>query len=89
MRPSKRLRSTTSLPVYITAKDFCKFISEYEFVFEGERISVTISIGIALNRYFDTKLFSKYIGRADNMLYEAKAGGRNQVAYDQQLQTNY
>jgi two-component system cell cycle response regulator len=54
-----------------------KMVEEHSFVVEGERIKVTISVGVAeLQKGMDIKAFYK---AADDMLYQAKRTGRNRV----------
>jgi two-component system cell cycle response regulator len=53
-------------------------VANHVFVFQGERIPVTVSIGTALLGEND-KVASDLIQRADEKLYEAKRGGRNRV----------
>jgi two-component system, cell cycle response regulator len=53
-------------------------VANHAFVFQGERIPVTVSIGTALLGEND-KVASDLIQRADEKLYEAKRGGRNRV----------
>lgn len=53
---------------------------EHGFVFQGERMPVTISVGLALLNSQD-KTATDVIQRADEKLYEAKRGGRNRVCY--------
>ena len=53
-------------------------VANHPFVFQGERIPVTVSIGTALLGEND-KVASDLIQRADEKLYEAKRGGRNRV----------
>ena len=48
------------------------------FYYRGDRIHVTISLGLTLARPDDT--LSTLLSRADNALYEAKNHGRNQFA---------
>ncbi len=55
-----------------------KLIEKHEFVFDGERISVTISAGVATVQK-KGELPAEVIGRADEKLYAAKQGGRNRV----------
>jgi len=55
-----------------------KIIEKHEFVFDGERISVTISAGVATVQK-KGELPVEVIGRADEKLYAAKQGGRNRV----------
>jgi diguanylate cyclase (GGDEF)-like protein len=53
-------------------------VANHAFVFQGERIPVTISVGTALLGEND-KVAADLIQRADEKLYEAKRGGRNRV----------
>lgn len=55
---------------------FCTIINETDFIYNGERLAVTVSIGL-VERDQDT--ISSLITRADEMLYKAKEAGRNQV----------
>lgn len=59
------------------AEDLRQKVAEHSFVFQGEKIPVTVSIGCALVRENDTA--TELIQRADEKLYEAKRGGRNRV----------
>ena len=59
------------------AEDLRRRVQEKQFVFEGESIPVTISMGVAeLKPDMDSTGFLK---AADEKLYEAKRGGRNRV----------
>ena len=53
-------------------------VANHSFVFQGERIPVTVSIGTALLGEND-KVAADLLQRADEKLYEAKRGGRNRV----------
>lgn len=55
---------------------FCAIINETDFIYNGECLPVTVSIGL-VEREQDT--ISSLITRADEMLYKAKEAGRNQV----------
>lgn len=55
-------------------------VAEHTFVFQGERIPVTVSIGAAVLNPSD-KTATDLVQRADEKLYEAKRGGRNRVCY--------
>jgi diguanylate cyclase (GGDEF)-like protein len=55
-------------------------VAEHSFVFQNERIPVTISIGCARLQEGD-KTATDLIQRADEKLYEAKRSGRNKVCY--------
>ncbi|HEX4479025.1 MAG TPA: GGDEF domain-containing protein [Polyangiaceae bacterium] len=52
-------------------------VADHPFVFQGEKIPVTISIGCALVHENDSAV--ELIQRADEKLYEAKRSGRNRV----------
>ncbi len=53
-------------------------VAEHTFVFQGERIPVTVSIGAAVLNPND-KTATDLVQRADEKLYEAKRGGRNRA----------
>ncbi|MDV2686126.1 GGDEF domain-containing protein [Alkalihalophilus lindianensis] len=61
----------------VVAERICKQVESSPFIYKGKTIHLTISIGIAL--YVGEKK-EEFIERADKALYEAKRGGRNQVA---------
>jgi two-component system, cell cycle response regulator len=60
------------------AENLRQRVANHAFVFQGERIPVTVSIGTALLGEND-KVAADLIQRADEKLYEAKRGGRNRV----------
>jgi two-component system, cell cycle response regulator len=51
----------------------------HEFVFEGRRYEVTLSLGVASTQEDKTLSPLELIRRADQRLYQAKRGGRNRV----------
>ena len=53
-------------------------ISQLSFYNDGNEISMTISVGVA-QCHNDEDSVEAILGRADSALYQAKAGGRNQV----------
>ena len=53
-------------------------VAEHRFVFQGETIPISISLGVALLSE-DDRVATDIIARADEKLYEAKRGGRNRV----------
>ncbi|WP_413575745.1 diguanylate cyclase [Bdellovibrio sp. HCB290] len=53
-------------------------IETSEFVFEGKKIPVTISVGVATKYAAETEWTQLY-DRADKALYQSKQGGRNKV----------
>jgi diguanylate cyclase (GGDEF)-like protein len=62
----------------VMAEKARKLIEKHPFVFDGEKISVTVSAGVStLERKKDDP--AELVRRADEKLYEAKASGRNRV----------
>lgn len=61
------------------AEDLRSRTEQHDFVFQGERIPITISLGCAQLTEHD-KLAADLIQRADEKLYDAKHNGRNRVA---------
>lgn len=60
------------------AEKVVKLVGEYDFVFEGNHIPITVSIGVAtLNE--DVSEAIEFIKIADTNLYEAKKTGRDRV----------
>ena len=62
------------------ADDLRERVEKHVFVFQGERMPVTISIGCALMSSTD-RTAAELIQRADEKLYEAKRSGRNRVCH--------
>jgi len=60
------------------AEQLRKRVASYTFVFEGEEIPVTVSIGVA-TVHGEGISETEFIRRADEKLYQAKAEGRNCV----------
>lgn len=54
-----------------------QFVEQTPCICNGEKISITVSMGIAMFTSKDTR--ESLFERADKALYQAKAGGRNQV----------
>jgi diguanylate cyclase (GGDEF)-like protein len=61
------------------AETLRKRVAEHVFVFQGENIAVTVSVGCAAVLPEDSA--SDIIARADSKLYEAKRSGRNKVCH--------
>jgi diguanylate cyclase (GGDEF)-like protein len=74
------LMPETDLPqAYALAEGIRAAIQAHPFQFDGERIPVTVSMGIALAG--DAAGVEEFIKAADTKLYAAKQSGRNRVSY--------
>ena len=58
-------------------EDLRKKIEDYDFTFEGEKIAVTITAGIAA--YREGLSVDEWINEADEKLYFGKNHGKNRV----------
>ena len=58
------------------------------FPFQGKSVQVTASFGAAGFKGRDLQEFSALMRQADQMLYEAKRGGRNLVKISREMRTN-
>ncbi len=73
--PETPLEGAASLAQNLRAR-----VAEHTFIFQGESIPVTVSIGAAVLSPED-KTATDLVQRADEKLYEAKRGGRNRVCH--------
>lgn len=74
------LPNTNLKQAFEIAERLRKLVESHEFVYEGKRLPVTASIGVADYRQgvnTGTDLFK----RADSAVYKSKEGGRNQVNF--------
>ena len=62
-----------------SAERLRKAVEEKEFIYDGKRIPVTISIGVASFRQTPEDKVSRFIKDADEALYFSKEHGRNCV----------
>ena len=58
-----------------------KATEAHKFTFEGKRLAVTVSIGVAEYSPTSSETVEALYERADAKLYQAKNGGRNRVCY--------
>jgi len=58
-----------------------KSVEKKKFLFNGQQISVTISIGCAIIKHIEENIssYKDFYKKADSLLYEAKKKGRNRV----------
>lgn len=70
--------NTTSEEGCMMAQRICKLVEHSKFVYEGQVIPVTVSIGLA--NQIEASEPTKLAKKADKALYMAKQNGRNQVA---------
>ena len=75
------LPKTDLYGAYVIAERVRQAVEKHEFIYEGIKISVTISIGLSSHRDFESKV--NFIERADSALYSAKNNGRNKTAVSQ------
>ncbi len=76
-------RGTRLEAAEVIAKRLCTLIDNTEFVFDGQLIPITISLGVAALPDMPAQTPDDLIGIADKALYRAKRGGRNQVCVAQ------
>ena len=69
--------STGSKDIHSRMEDLRKKVESTDFVFDGKKIDVTITIGLAEKE--DTRSIDKWIQRADEKLYQGKNSGKNVV----------
>ena len=71
------LPSTDLKGACIFAEKIRKEIENFEFLYKGERIVVTVSSGVTNRKDFDNQ--KEMIAGSDKLLYQAKEAGRNKV----------
>jgi two-component system chemotaxis response regulator CheY len=65
--------------IEVTINRFREQFASLSFPFQGQSVGVTASFGVAGYLGKDNQDFTALVRKADQMLYEAKRGGRNQV----------
>lgn len=70
--------NTTAEEAMAVFEEFRIKVSQYEFEYEGKKLSVTLSIGLAQSG-FHSKDPRVLFNMADDALYDGKRNGRNQV----------
>ena len=71
------LAQTEENPGFIVAERLRDSIENMTTIFEDKEIRITISIGLAFSKYFDS--LNAIIQGADDALYQSKENGRNRV----------
>lgn len=64
----------------IKAERFRQLVSNTEITLEGEKLHVTVSVGVTVVR--DEDSVRSIVERADHLMYQSKEGGRNRVSAD-------
>jgi diguanylate cyclase (GGDEF)-like protein len=72
-------RSTDPPSAAMVSERVRQHVEHHPFEFEGKRLHVTVSVGLAGMPHPDIKVAEDLVARADKALYEAKNGGRNRV----------
>ena len=72
-------RGVMAAEAAIIAERLRHIVERTDFVFDGQHIPITISLGVAAMPEISVTTPEGLIGAADKALYEAKNGGRNQV----------
>ena len=69
----------------IVAHKLREIVQETEFIYEGQKVPITVSVGIT---EVDpaVKDIETFINRADGLMYKAKEGGRNRVVSDSDVE---
>ncbi len=72
-------RSTDPPSAAVVSERVRQTVERYRFEYEGKRIAVTVSLGMAGMPNPDIKAPEDLLARADRALYEAKRSGRNRM----------
>jgi diguanylate cyclase (GGDEF)-like protein len=72
-------RSTDPPSASVVSERVRQHVERFKFEFEGQRIPVTVSLGLAGMPHPDIKAPDDLLARADKALYEAKNSGRNRM----------
>jgi two-component system, cell cycle response regulator len=72
-------RSTDPPSASVVSERVRQSVERFRFEYEGKRISVTVSLGLAGMPNPEIKAPEDLLARADRALYEAKRGGRNRM----------
>lgn len=73
------LRDTDGERAFLIAERLRRRIEAYEFLYENERLPVTISMGVATLDQKNYESPKALVKAADGYLYKAKGGGRNRT----------
>jgi diguanylate cyclase (GGDEF)-like protein len=83
------LPRTNSAGAYRVAENLRSAFASNEFALQNANIHITISLGVACCTTFDHMDGQQVILRADNALYRAKRGGKNQVCFADESDSLY
>ena len=74
------LRDIDEKRAHVLAERIRRTVEVNKFIWEGTRIRVTISLGVATLRRANFRDANELVAAADEYLYKAKRAGRNRVA---------
>jgi diguanylate cyclase (GGDEF)-like protein len=72
-------RNTDLDTVHPLAERVRESVADHEFIHEGERLAVTVSVGVAALPHDEVSCADDLVSVADRALYAAKRAGRNRV----------
>jgi diguanylate cyclase (GGDEF)-like protein len=72
-------RATTRGQAVVLAERIRAAVAAHAFEFNGQRLPVTVSLGVSTSDDLGVESPEELIGRADEFLYRAKENGRNRV----------
>lgn len=73
------LRDTDAERAFLIAERIRRSVDAFEFMWEGQRMAVTISVGVATLHEMNYPSPKALVKAADEFLYKAKNGGRNKT----------
>jgi diguanylate cyclase (GGDEF)-like protein len=76
------LRETDLAKAGIFAARILKLVSGTALEWEGKKFAVTVSLGVASTSHGSFDSVSALFERADQLMYQAKRGGRNRFCHD-------
>jgi diguanylate cyclase (GGDEF)-like protein len=72
------IKDEAHLPLFLSRLK--KIVNENKFIYKEHKLKVTFSSGVVIRSKYDS--FEDAIKKSDDLLYEAKRNGRNQIRFD-------